>query len=256
MKMSEAGSVFHVEDKYTVELSPENYLILVFGVEIGTAGMHFSHPNCVASKPVVHEFKHYHKDGGKSWTAKPGIDFYFVVPKTQIEMIQEKGHSYVPIEVNGLKCRLNVSGGTAPGGGWSDWVRRIAHTHCGATLKQLKTVAEVSLSPVACQEQGITLDLKPMDDNKWFLELIAPKMIELVKGNKVVANDKTTMAGTIFTIECQTQGIGRARQSYSAYSRFNNLFRIKFSQIDWGKTIEANHFNLVIPPFLNMIKAA
>ena len=112
MRMDLAGERFQVEGGYRVELPPGNHLIVVAGANMGEPAYDFDHPNIAAKKSELFEFKHYRKSGSKFWTSKAGISFYLVIPKAQIELLPEKGYSYVPVLIHGRKCRLNVSGGT------------------------------------------------------------------------------------------------------------------------------------------------
>ena len=122
MRMDLAGERFQVAEDYQVELPPGNHLTVIAGAYLGEPAYDFDHPNVAAKKSDVFEFKHYRKGGSKFWTAKAGISFYFVIPKGQIELLPEKGYSYVPVLIHGRRCVLNVSGGTGNGGwrscGW------------------------------------------------------------------------------------------------------------------------------------------
>ena len=96
MRMDLAGERFQVEEGYQVELPPGDHLIVVAGAHLGKPAYDFDHPNIAAKKSELFEFKHYRKGGSKFWTSKAGISFYFVIPKAQIELLPEKGYSYVP----------------------------------------------------------------------------------------------------------------------------------------------------------------
>ena len=132
MRMDLAGERFQVEKGYEVWLPPGDHLIVVAGAHLGEPGYDFDHPNIAAKKSELFEFKHYRKGGSKFWTSKAGISFYFVIPKAQIELLPEKGYSYVPVLIHGRKCHLNVSGGTG-NSGWTDCVRQGVDIGCGWT---------------------------------------------------------------------------------------------------------------------------
>ena len=69
---------------------------------------------------------------------KAGIDLYFMVPLENIELIPEKGYSYIRVAIGGSKFILNVSGGTS-GDGWTDFCSTpFASTTCNLPLKTLK----------------------------------------------------------------------------------------------------------------------
>jgi len=150
MRMDLAGESFQVEEGYQVILPPGDHLIVVAGAHLGEPGYDFDHPNVAAKKSELFEYKHYRKGGSKFWTSKAGISFSFVIPKAQIELLPEKGYSYVPVLVHGRKCRLNVSGGTG-NGGWTDFVRQVAHVGCGWTIAALRSLAAIALNPDECR---------------------------------------------------------------------------------------------------------
>ena len=104
MLMSEVNGEWVVDTAdggYRVLIETGDHLILVAGATYGTPAASFQHPNLVARKCEVHEFKHYRQAGSKFWTARPGVNFYLVIPKDRIEMVPERGYSYVPVKING-----------------------------------------------------------------------------------------------------------------------------------------------------------
>lgn len=58
MRMDLAGERFEVEEGYRVDLPPGNHLIVVAGVKMGEPAYDFDHPNIVAKKSELFEFKH------------------------------------------------------------------------------------------------------------------------------------------------------------------------------------------------------
>ena len=115
MRIDLAGERFPVAEGYQVELPPGDHLIVVAGVFCGEPGYGFDYPNIAAKKSCIHEFKHYRQSGSRFWTSRAGMDFYFAIPKPHIELLPDKGYSYVPAIIGGHKCRFNVSGGTING---------------------------------------------------------------------------------------------------------------------------------------------
>ena len=170
MLMSEVDGEWVVDTAdggYRVLVAPGDHLVLVAGATYGKPAADFRHPNVVARKCEVHEFKHYRKAGSKFWTARPGVNFCLVIPKDRIEMVPEKGYSYVPVKINGQRLVLNVSGGGGCGyPGWTDWVRRVVHTSVGFPKKTLKLLADVALSPDECKAKGITFPLVAPEDSR------------------------------------------------------------------------------------------
>ena len=117
-----------------------------------------------------------------------GVDFYFVIPKSEITLLPKKGYSYVPVEINGEKYCFNVSGGSF--NGWTDTVRRTTHVGIGCKLKTLKSLAAVALSVEEVKHRGITLDLHELDfrQQAQFTEKVASYDVRkrLKAGDKVV----------------------------------------------------------------------
>jgi hypothetical protein len=234
MLMSEAGNLFQVEEGYQVEICDGDYLVVRMGATYGSAAAGFKHNNVVAAKCCVHEFKHYRQGGSKFWTARAGVDFFFVIPKNKIELIPEKGYSYVPVIIGGLKLHLNVTGGT--GNGWTDWVRQHVSTHAGCKVSHLKAMASVALSPEQCRHEDISFTLAEPDeaDVKYF-QTICAKGMDLNAGDKVIVYDTT------YTVVRRNSGRGgKLAQNLSARGEDGMMYKVKFSQIDWHKTALAN----------------
>ena len=105
----------------------------------------FKHPNVAATARVIHEFKHYRKGGSKFWTARAGMDFFFVIPRSEIKILPKKGHSYIPAEINGVKVSFNVTGGTR--NGWTDWLNTCTSIGVNHGIRDLRRLAEVAINP-------------------------------------------------------------------------------------------------------------
>ena len=108
MLMSEINGEWVVDTAdggYKVVIDPGDHLILVAGATYGKPAAKFQHPNIVARKCEVHEFKHYRRAGSKFWTARPGVNFYLVIPKDRIEMIPETGIQLRPGQDQRPKAR-------------------------------------------------------------------------------------------------------------------------------------------------------
>ena len=283
MLMSEINGEWIVDAAdggYKVEIDPGDHLILVAGATYGKPAAKFQHPNIVARKCEVHEFKHYRKAGSKFWTARPGVSFFLVIPKDRIEMISEKGYSYVPVKINGQKLILNVSGGGSFNyGGWTDWVRRIAHTSVGFTKKTLKALADVALSPDECKAKEITLPLVGLDDShkQRFIRLAAEKDAKptIKAGSKIVVDTHAcswdSEVSPVVTVDGRAKGhtfrrsksqadgtfflkpTNTLRQLVSATDETGHKWRIKFSQVDWLETAKANSIPLAAPDAVNHI---
>ncbi len=253
MRMDLAGERFQVEDGYQVELPPGAHLTVIAGAHLGEPAYNFNHPNIAAKKSEMFEFKHYRKGGSKFWTSKAGISFYFVVPKAQIELLPEKGYSYVPVLIHGNKCRLNVSGGSG-NGGWTDYVRQVAHVGCGWTLTALRSLATIALNPDDCRAQGITLVVEPLQDYQraGFVETAAAVAMRtrLGPGGQVFLRDGWDYMGSRgpFAVESRPH-----RKRYFICVAGSSHLRIQYAAIDWTKTAESNGVTVPGPILVNRI---
>jgi len=227
------------DDNYTVEFSPHEHIVLRASALWGTASSRFQHDKMVACQTTVLEFKHEARNGRKHWTAKPGIEFWFVVPKAKLELVREKGYSYVPVKLNGVSFRLNVSGGTAKSKGWTDWVGEHADTCCGFKAKHLRALFAAAMTLEECKAAGVVVDLKPREPCRW-QSLVASKQ-PLQTGN-IVYLDGASFQGSAgpFTIN------HKVKQSY--YLNVGNMLgKVGPKNINWLKTVEANNIPLPQP---------
>jgi hypothetical protein len=279
--MSEINGEWAVDSTdggYRVLVETGDHLILVAGATYGTPAANFQHPNIAARKCEVHEFKHYCQSGRKFWTARPGVNFYLVIPKDRIEMVNERGYSYVPIKINGHKLVLNVSGGGSFGhAGWTDWVHRVVHTSVGFSKKTLKLLADVAISPDECKARGITFPLVGPDDNDKarFIRLAAEKDVKpsVKAGSNIVVDahacswDSDLSPVVTVAARCEGRTYRRGKtgpdgifhmkptltQKVVATDETGHQWRIKFSQVDWQKTAEASGIPLANPDAINHI---
>ena len=255
MRMDLAGERFEVEEGYRVDLPPGNHLIVVAGVKMGEPAYDFDHPNIVAKKSELFEFKHYRKSGNKFWTSKAGISFYLAIPKAQIEILPEKGYSYVPVLIQGRKCILNVSGiGGGIDGGWTDYVRRVVDIGCGWKIAALRLLAGIALSPDECRAQGITLEIeRPRDYQQAGLVEAAAAVTmrtRLGPGSQVLLHDGWDYQGSQgpFTVESRPR-----RKRYFLCKSGLSLVRVQYTAIDWIKTAEINSVTVPGPVLVNRI---
>ena len=128
---------------YHVAFDASPVLILEAGVFPGSAAARLRHPGIWATRCRIFEFKTYLPHGGKRWHARAGISHFFIVPKGRIQLVLEKGFSYVPVEINGVRTRPNVSGGTDEG--WTDWVGTAAGISVGHPVRDLLGIAAVAV---------------------------------------------------------------------------------------------------------------
>ncbi len=160
--LSECGPKLIVDDtegdRYEVEIEPGDFLVVRAGATVDKPTALFTHPNIVASARVIHEFRHYRRNGSTFWTARAGVDHYFVIPRNAIKLLPEKGYSWIPAEINGVKVKFNVSGG-GDGSVWTDYL--FTHT-CIAVNHQVKDLTK--LAEVAVRNSRLEpIAVKPMD---------------------------------------------------------------------------------------------
>jgi hypothetical protein len=201
-------------EEYHVEVDPGEYLVVEAGSLVGTPAARFTHPNVAARVNRVYEFKHYHGNGGKSWTSKAGVSFYLVIPRSCVFLLPEKGYSYIPAMINGVKVRFNVSGGTV--NGWTDWLHthtQISVNHC---LRDLKKLAEVAVRGTDLEPIGF----KAKDEEEVNREMVswarlgAKQELKVVVGAQVMLGDGRTPEGP-FTITSIRPLRGRTSDGYS-----------------------------------------
>jgi hypothetical protein len=163
--LSECGSQFVIDDnpkdRYVVEIQEGDFLVIDAGSIIGTPAAKFTHPNVAKTSKKIYEFKRHRANGSKFWTSKAGVSHFFIVPKSAITILPEKGFSYVHAIINGVKVSFNVSGGTV--NGWSDWLRTNVSISVGHSVKDLKAIAQVAvrgtdLEPIGEQNPPVEVD--------------------------------------------------------------------------------------------------
>jgi hypothetical protein len=184
-----------IEPGYHVELPDTDQFIIVAGANYPAAATHYDHPNVAARQDKVFFTRAYWPDGRKKWFQHAGRDFYFVIPRTSISLIFEKGYSYVPVVINGQTFRLSVTGGTF--NGWTDFAGQKAHVGINATKKVLDLLAEVAVPPV---DAKVPLELEAHSDNDAanFVELVAGHLCRsrLQEGHRLVLCDGWSYEGS------------------------------------------------------------
>ena len=278
--MSDAGERWVLDDspgsEYTLKIEPGRFLAVCFGQDARRPAAKFKHEMLAARRSRLHEFKHYRGDGSKFWTAKPGVDLWFIVPRTAIRLLPEEGHSYVPAEINGVKVTFNVSGGTAPGG-WTDWIGSRVSVSVGHPVADLRKVAEVAVRDEAAEKE-LLAHLAASGDlderSRWaFRQAVAagPVAAALVARYKAGDKDLRIFPAPGLTIqsggrvesvsfvrraswraptaeESRTHpGVERVRvaadsnRARSFIVRFDGgAYRLPPSRVDWVRTAEAN----------------
>jgi hypothetical protein len=250
IRMSEAGDHISVDADYHVQLPPGDHLLVLAG---GQENTKFDHPNLAARVPRIWEFKHYHPQRGKWWSQKAGIDLYFVVPKSEIELLPEKGYSYVPVRIGGRKFVFNVSGGSSPNG-WTDYIRPQVHTQVGLPKSALKSLATVALPPKTVKELGLGFNVSMLSEEQQqtYQELA-------VKRDVQQADIKQLVLGRFFSWRGEKgpfDVVGRSpRHREFTIEHQGWRCRVKYSQIDWLKTAVVKEIELPSPVAMNRVGA-
>lgn len=176
LKLDEMGEVTEIETNYFIRAKPGlDYLVVIAGVSAVASSADFTHPNISGKVRKIHEFKRYYRGGGKKWFSKPGVDFYFCIPKSAILIKKEKGYSFIKAQINGVDVSFNVSGGTS-GDGWCDYLSDYVNISVGHCKRDLMKLAEVAI-------QSAWVEI-PTEKNIEIWESLMAKAI--TKGNKKI----------------------------------------------------------------------
>ena len=273
--LSDCGTCLVLDDtkdnRYEIEIAEGDYLFIEVGNKVNTPSANFSHPNICATRKKIYEFKHYRNNGGKFWTRSAGLSFYFIIPKTAIKILPEKGYSYIKAEINGVKVSFNVSGGGGSGV-WTDYLGNSTQISVGHKLADLKKLAEVAIRNPELESK---IKFEKLDENelkRWSeLKISSDSKLKETIGKLVEEGLKPVIQlGDRWSYCGRKQGIGvsvnrRCKKTNvekmengtthynlewigalrnitialgdSAYERC----RLKLSQIDWSETAKLNH---------------
>lgn len=144
--LSECGTEYMVDAKenYKVVIEAGEYLVIEAGSIVGKPASKFQHPNITLTENRLYNFRTYYRSGHKKWYSKAGVSHYFVVPRSAVTLLPEKGMSYVPALINGVKVQFNVSGG-GNGNGWTDCLNIRTQISVNHKVADLKKIAEVAV---------------------------------------------------------------------------------------------------------------
>jgi len=258
MRLNEIGTEFTMPMKsggtYHIQFPEEDYLVLVAGGNVGTAAEKFDHPNVAIRTPKVFDLKHYQRNRGKWWTTQAGIDFFFVIPKSKIELIEEVGYSYVKVRIGTEKYSISVSGGTFPEGDWTDVVRHGSHIGIQHTLKSLRNLSKEALSPEVCEAKGISLSIQALDRKTEYKDHVAKhKVLDKIGEGDLLVLPKGTYFGQPGNRgPFQIQSRNSRRRTFYCTSSWGNV-RVSYSKVDWLETAQANNIEVTCPETVNRI---
>jgi len=247
--MAEAGAKFSItneagEEDYHIELPEGNSLLIVVGTEYGSPASKFDSDRILKTNRTIHEFKHY-ANGRKWWTQKPGIDFWFAIPKDKIFMVEEKGYSYVPVEIGGERYHLNVSGGTY--NGWTDVVNHGCSIGITKSKKKMDALAKNAEHPSCVEMIDPSSKLMSEMEQKEYRELCAyhDTRSKLQVGDKIVLNSHYNVEGSRGPFDIVSKAPRKRSFICASTSFYGPNFKASYKHIDWTKTAEVNAVALV-----------
>jgi hypothetical protein len=245
--MAEVGNEFTLTNdegklEYRAEIPEGDYLLVTASTIYGSTASKFDHKNILRSQKRILNFRTYYKSGAKRWYYKAGIDFLFAIPKDKILMVEEKGYSYVKIEIGGTPYCLNVSGGTGKDC-WTDWITQGASIGVFKTLKELKSLAENSIIP-----EGLDLGpVKPMseDEQKTYEGICAyhDAKSKLKEGDMVFLGSSFSInerKGPFLIVKKPKNKKHFICLTQEENHHFAHEFRAYYKHIDWLKTAKEN----------------
>jgi len=222
------------EVDYRVEMPEGDYLFVSASAEYSTTAVKFDHSNILKTKKEILSFRAYWPNGSKRWYEKPGTSFIMAIPKENIYMVEERGYSYVPVEIGGVRYTLNVSGGTHKG--WTDYISQGSSIGVFKSKRKLEKLAEstvvpedVDLGPVRIMSEGEIASYNSLcayHDTKG----------KLKEGDKIVLSSGYQVNGSKgpFLIIRRP-----SRKRHFICSGYDN-FKAYYKHIDWTKTAEVN----------------
>lgn len=234
-----------IEDNYYVQIANNTHFILVSTGLYPEPSSRFVHPNMVAWQNESFETKTSWPSGRKKWFSHAGRAMYFVVPRERIGLIYEPGYSWVPVEINGCKFHLNVSGGTYRKG-WGDWVnRQTVHVEAALPIKKLKLLADAAL-PINEAREVVSMDLMEVspESARTFTNIVAGQVCraKLRKDHILVPQAGCSWHQQPSQFIFDEKGRGH---SYLCRGSDNGMvrYRMTHNDIDWLLTAQANQFD-------------
>lgn len=266
-KLSDISDAFLVDEDYFIKVDqlPKDFILLVLGFSHDKPAAKMDHPAILDRKNRIHEYKHYRASGGKFWTAHAGTDILVAVSRDRITLLPEKTYSYPKVEIGGQKITLNCSGGGA--GTWTDYISGISHTTTNMPLKTVKAILSNALPKSFFEKQGQVPLLRDSNEGETpeYIAARERRWLELVAQNEVrqriiadveagierkIVLDGCSWKGehTFFTNEVlrRVKWDGRkcpAKGFVATLKDYYGSCKVKFSQIDWLKTAEANGYD-------------
>ena len=263
--LSECGTEYIIDaaEPYKVAIDAGEYLVIEAGATVGKAGASFTHPNISETAKRIYHFRTYYASGHKRWRCRAGVSHYFVIPRSAVTLLPEKGCSYVHALINGVKVSFNVSGGGGPG--WTDYLHTHTQISVNHKVSDLKKIAAVAVRGTKYEGFVQIADPLTADEEKTWNLLSAKangklkaKICKLVEEGKrptvqlldgySYGGDSSGVASSVerrykkipvTETSWRWEPIG-AVKSLVLDLGFGNGVRAKVSQIDWAATAKAN----------------
>jgi hypothetical protein len=167
-RLSDCGSRWTLDDtpgqEYHVEIDPGTHLVIEAGTLPGTAAGRFAHPNIAATVKALY---HFRVGPRRRWRDTAGISHYLVIPREAISLLPERGYSYIPALINGVRVRFNVSGGTlASAPGWLDHLPTFTQIGVAHPVQDLKRIAAVAMRGTPLEPLPLK-SIRPEDLQRW-----------------------------------------------------------------------------------------
>lgn len=218
---------------YTIDIegTDEPFITLFFGGTENHASFKFQSEKVQKDWLAIFPFRTYFKSGRKKWYEKLGRTFAMVFRREDVEVLPEKGYSYVKCRINGVTVTLNVSGGTSGGGKyWTDYVGKTPRTSVNIKVGDLKKIAEKALRKEQIDPTySVWGELNQKKSERKALGYQQRKNLEVVKVVYYIHGLNSTKRYTV---------LGLIRKGYEVVDQYENHFYLPFDRVDWEKVYE------------------
>jgi hypothetical protein len=268
VRMDQVQGQWKAGSDYTVVVPPGDFLTLRMGVDIDHPLFSKDLPNQLGKALELFGFKHYQPH--KHWTHRPGVNFYFRIPKSSIKLLPYKGYSYPYIQIGDLVLTLNTSGGSGTGNGWYDYISEVATTAVNHPVANLKYIASHAVpgelpdnlkKPITDEYRCAVASRRVPAAIITLIEAKKQPIIKLADGYSfsnttegfaagLIRNTRTTWrkpTAEEIASNPRVTSIGNTSESgrlkHFVVTLSGVAVRVKPSQVDWFKTATANHFD-------------
>lgn len=260
-------------DIYHVQVPDCEYIAICFGQDIRKPAGRRTYPNLTATVPVIHEFKHYLPSGGKFWTSRAGVNFWFVFPRSIFSLLPERGYSYVKLLIGGVPVTLNASCGSIAGG-CEDYFGGLSSALVGHSVASMRKLAALAVihEPTAKQvselvsREALDLNGRRQFNQKAAAIVVLPAL--LAKHKEGVSDINIILDGE--SVACSLQRVvrnqrrvarkptseelskdprttrviaiteGSVKWLYATFPNFGGTQRFRVNQVDWVATARLN----------------